>query len=137
MREDVDYFVEPLLPQTRCLHLLYFYVPLVLATAHPDAARWCYARSLHQLALYVLERRAHWQWRLLGARPPAEQVLAAQVLHRLTQRLRARSQAPAGSTQREAAHWHYTKYYLQRVLPLTERLLEEEESQAGARVVWP
>lgn len=136
MREADEYFLEPALPQTRCLHLLYFYVPLVLATAHPDAAHWCYARSLHKMALYVLERRAHWQQRLLGELPPAEQALAAQMLQRLTQRLRARSQAPAGSTQRAAADWHYTQHYLQRVIPLTERLLEEEESQAGARVLF-
>lgn len=135
MKELAYYLPEPVLPQTRCLHLLHFYLPLVLATACPTPALWCYARCLHQLGCYVLERRAYWQWRLQGTRLPPQQALAQQSLRRLGQRLRAQRQAALADDSRTAADWSYAQHYLQRVMPLTEDLLAEEEALAGERVL--
>ena len=132
----MEYPTEPALPQTRCLHLLHFYLPLVLTTDSPTPALWCYARCLHRLGCYTLEQRAYWLWRLHGAQLPPQQALAQQALHRLGQRLRTQRQVALGDDLRAAADWHYTQHYLQRVMPLAERLLAEEEAQAGERVLY-
>lgn len=136
MRELVEYPTEPALPPTRCLRLLYFYLPLVLTTACPTPALWCYARCLHRMGCYTLELRAYWLRRLHGAQLPPQQVLAQQSLHRLGQRLLRQRQVALGGNARAAADWRYTQHYLQRVMPLTERLLAEEEAQAGERVLY-
>lgn len=135
MKELAYYLPDSALPQTRCLHLLQFYLPLVLTTDCPTPALWCYARCLHQLGCYVLERRAYWQWRLQGTRLPPPQLLAQQTLRRLGQRLRTQRQAALAGGLRTAADWSYAQHYLQRVMPLAERLLAEEEAQAGERVL--
>lgn len=136
MRELVEYPTEPALPQTRSLQLLYFYLPLVLAANSPTPALWCYARCLHRLGCYTLELRAYWLWRLQKVPLPPQQALAQQTLRRLGQRLRTQRQQTPGDYLRAAADWRYTQHCLQRVMPLAEGLLAEEEAQAGERVLY-